>query len=689
MPSLSTNAIRTSSRLVLAAFILVIFMSGNVCAFSLSSLVPSEGDFNLGQWQGGAAGAYEWDDTQTSSSGGSTSVTRNRFDEIFYLRNNGSYFIDPRLLVSSSGCNFDFFQEDDKYSSSTGHTNGTLIGWDTNYTLLPEMPYTATFFSHRTQTDNSTDFGGTTDSTDQIIGAIASLRENSFLSGAFPHFSGDVYANEIESDQTTSQLGESYKNDETRDTVGADGYKGFETADLDVNWQFINDKYTGSARYSFITNWLSTNYSLDFGPTLNRNWTSQISYLTRSGEGTDESFLYGDEKLRIDHFKNLSTIYEYLVTYNDSNGQSDLSNNANFQVQYRPFRNLVSTFTLQGFYETLSPGGHLDFGAVELNQDYTHPIPLGGILSLGGDGRYEIDQNHTSGPITVLNEQHTAPAFFGPGIGFDLNNPLVVTSTIVMYDTRGGARIATTPGVDYVIAAQGQFTQIVILPTTLVILPGDPLVVNYSYVAGVSGRYSTTTLEGDVGLTFSWIALSFAHTQSSESLQSGTGGEFLTSTHQETARVDLHKDLEWVDADTNALYQVYHTRSYESVLNYTMENFGQYLTFRPASSTTLRVDGTETFTDFTDPTKHTSALAFETALDRAFSGSGNYLTVFARALQLRESLEPTEKDYETGLRAEFRYGKFYVQPWFSWVQRSYFPTKVNDVRIMLRIGREL
>ncbi|MGO9124144.1 MAG: hypothetical protein ACLP6G_04575, partial [Terriglobales bacterium] len=92
---------------------------------------------------------------------------------------------------------------------------------------------------------------------------------------------------------------------------------------------------------------------------------------------------------------------------------------------------------------------------MEPSPSYNHSIPGGGTLTLGSDGRYEIDQNHTGGPITVLNEKHTAPAFFGPGIGFTLNNPFVVTSTIVMYDTRGGRRRVTTLGVDYNIVAQG------------------------------------------------------------------------------------------------------------------------------------------------------------------------------------------------------------------------------------------
>ncbi len=65
---------------------------------------------------------------------------------------------------------------------------------------------------------------------------------------------------------------------------------------------------------------MNLNYSLDFGPTLNRRWDSRINYLSRSGAGMSESILYADERLRIDHFKNLSTSYEYLLVDTEAQG---------------------------------------------------------------------------------------------------------------------------------------------------------------------------------------------------------------------------------------------------------------------------------------------------------------------------------------------------------------------------------
>jgi hypothetical protein len=659
-----------------------------VYAFSLASWVPSEGSFALGTWQGGIQLGYEWEDQQITQGGTTNGDERNRFDEDFYLRNNDFYILDPRLIDASAGGNLDFYQETDKFAGESKNSSGTLYGWDVIATLLEEMPYTGTFFSHRHEADISTDFGGRTDTVFENFGGILMLRQDSFLRYDLPYFYGDAYARQEESDQSTKQFGQTYVDDETRDVAGFDGYKGFETADLDFNYQFVNDSYSGSTPYSFVTNWADLDYSLDFGPTLNRRWDSQLSYLSRSGAGESEQFLYDDERLNIAHYTNLATNYENLFVYTDSNGQWNASDNVTAQLSYRRYRNLRNTLTLQGSYQ-LVPQGHTDFGAVETNSGYNHSIPWGGNIFLGSDGRYQIDQDHINGPISVLDEKHTAPPFFGPGIGFDLGSPFVVLSTIVMYDTRGGARIATRLGVDYITVQQGPLTQIVILPTTVVILPGDPLEVSYSYVVGPTGRYSTASWSADGGVTFGWIGMFYSHSQTSQKMQSGIGSQYLYSQHQENAQINLQKEWEWVGARGIALYQIYHIHSQVTgTFDYTLKDFGEYLTFRPGWNTLVHLDGNEMYTDYTDSGQTSSYLDFEASMDR-FLSSGDYFTAFAMAREVSQSGFPTETDYEAGIRANFQYGKIYIWPWFSWIEREYGPTKTNDPHLMIKIGRLL
>ena len=690
MPFLSTKALRTSSRLVMVVSIWVIFTSGNVCAFSLLDFVPSEGSFALGTLSGKLVGTYDWlDQRQTLTGGGSSDNVRTRFQEDLSVANSGSYILDPRLIEGSSGCDLGLFQEIDKFSGSNKYEDGTLISWDTNYTFFGDFPYTAILFSHRSQADTTTDFGGTTDSTNQNFGLLAMIRQDSFLREALPYFSGDAYAREEESDETTTQLGQTVKIDDTRDVVGVDADKGFQTADLDFSYQLVNDTLTGTNRISFSNSWSSLNYSLDFGPDLTRNWSSYLTYLGHSGGGTNESYLYDDERLKIDRFANLTSSYENVLSYTDTQGQSVTTDLATFALEYQLYRNLLTTFTLQGSYVAVSPGGHQDFAAVELSQGYNHSIPWGGTIFLSADGRYEIDQSHVSGPVTVLDEQHTAPSFFGPGLGFTLSSAFVVTSTIVMYDTRGGGRIPTTLGVDYVTVQQGPLTKIVILPTTVVILPGDPLAVNYSYAVAPNGRYSTTSLTASAGVSFGWIALSIAHQQTDQTMQSGVGSQYLYSQHQESGQMTLHHDWEWVAASANALYGIYHTQSQSTgIFDYTLQDYGEHLIFQPEwSTTTINVNGEQTLTDYTDqPKSHTTDLDYEAELER-YLPSGDALTAFVRLRQLTETAFPTETDYEAGVRGYFQYGKIFFSPWFTWKDRTYGTTKTESIRVLLRIGR--
>ncbi len=497
-----------------------------------------------------------------------------------------------------------------------------------------------------------------------------------------PYFSSSIDAQQEESDESTTQLGQTYKLDETRDILGYEADKGFQTADLDLYYQYISDSYTGSERFAFDTQWVNLNYSLDFGPDLNRRWDSLVNYYTSSGAFA-QSFLDADERLHIDHFENLSTTYEYLLSNSSAEGQTDTGQIGIFQLQHRLYQSLVTTLTLQGFYETLTQG-ELDSYAAELTPNYTRSIPWGGTLYLGGDGRYEIDDDRLSGSqITVLNEPHGAT----PG-GFTLNHPFVATSTIVLVDIRGGGKIPCQLDIDYDIAELGPLTQIVSIPTSQIIQPGDPLEVSYSYDVAAHGRYSTTTLVGDAGMAFSWIDFNLQHEQIDQSLLSGQGGQFLYNQRQDGGRVEVHHEWEPVDARATALYQTYDSSSELFSLKYTLQNYGQYLTFRPGWDLALRFSGNEMFTNYTSPRRQTTSTDFETALDR-FVGAGNYFSVYGRIRTLTDSQFPTQTYIEAGLRSHWQWGKIHFEPSFSWTDTKYGPLETTDPYLILRIGRYL
>ncbi|MFZ0888019.1 MAG: hypothetical protein WA005_06175 [Candidatus Binataceae bacterium] len=641
-----------------------------------------EGSFALGEWTGQLAAGYEWEQQEIQGpSGPSSEVTRNRYDEDVQLRNEGFYLIDPRLVEASAGVNLDFFQEDDKSSiAGSGTQNGTLIGYDVSTVFLGQEPYTAAFSANRNENVTSTLFGGRTDSTNQSFGLTGKLREYSFLRDVVPYFSSSIYLRQDEADESTTQLGQTFKLDETRDSLAYEADKGFQTADLNFNYQFVSDRYTGNNTFSFSTQWANLNYNLDFGPNLNRRFDSRVSYYTSSGAFA-QSFLYADERLHIDHFQNLSTTYEYLLSDISSQGQRDTSQTGIFQLEHRLYQNLTTLLTLQGFYDTLTQGQR-DFYAVELTPSYSHSIPWGGTLYLNGSGRYEIDDNHLSGSqIPVVNEEHTATPS-----GFTLNNPFVVVSSIVVVDTRSG-RVPCQLDRDYDVIAEGTLTEIVPIPTSPIIRPGDPLEVSYSYQVATQGQFSTKILLAGAGMSFSWINFDYQHQQTDQTMLSGQGGQFLYDLQQDQGRIDVHREWESVDARANALYQTYDSTSGLFTLKYTLQNYGQFLTYRTPWSMVLRLNAQEMFINYT-PQRETQSRDFEATLDRFF-GPGNYLSAYGRLRTITDSEFPTQQYLESGLRVHWQWGKIHAEPAFSWMVTKYGPLKTTDPHLILRIGRYL
>jgi hypothetical protein len=661
----------------------VLMFSADAWAFSLLGL-PQEANFALGEWQGSVEGGYEFEDQQVNNAGTSgLSLIRNRYDERFDVRNEGYSLIDPRLLEGSAAFSMDFYQEQDKYAGRNASINGLLYGYDLSDTIFGQRAYTATVFSNHHEAQMSTEFAGRTDVTTSSTGLIANLRDYSFLREVLPYFTSTLDAREVESDETTSQLGYTYKLDETRDIVTYDALKGFQTADLDFYYQYLDDRLRGTNNLAYQTSWAGLDYSLDFGPTLNRRWDSRINYLTRSGE-INESYVSVDEILRIEHFRNLSTVYQYLLNRIEAGSAGTTTDQtAIFTLNHQLYKNLSSVLILEGDYETLPGGRTYDYMA-ELGEGYTRSIPLGGTFYLDGDGLYEVtDDSISGGKVSVIDEPHIAGAH---GAGFFLKNPFVVQSTIVIYDTRGGGRIPTVRGVDYDVFSVGDLTQIVVLPTSIVIASGDPLAVSYVYQTAPSARYQTTSLTATTGVNFRWIDGSYQHQVIRESLLSGQAAQaFLYDATSDTAKVAVHKEWERIGARASALYEDYNS----SMLSFRLQSYGGHVFIRARWRTTFTADANEILTDYTSPNRsRTSTDQFQLTLDH-YTEAGNRWSAYGRMLQMQDSFFPTETELDAGLQGYWTYGKFQVVPIASWINVKWGAVKTNDLRFQLRITRFL
>jgi hypothetical protein len=265
---------RLSGPLLFAMLCAAIALSAEkVLAFSLQDY---EGDVQLGQWQGELDGGYQFEDQTSSSPTSSSSETRDRFDEVMKVSNDGFYVIDPRLLAGDAGLNLDFYQEQDRYSHGPGsYMDGLLWGYNLDTTLFPQWPENVTVYGHQNQSVSNTTFGGRTQVDSSNFGLLAQVLEDSVLKDhGLYYFSSRLSVREEEFDDKTTQLGSKFQLDQNGDIVDYTAEKGFQTADLRFHYEFENERDTGTYHLDFQTQQANLRYSQDFGPNLNRNWDS-------------------------------------------------------------------------------------------------------------------------------------------------------------------------------------------------------------------------------------------------------------------------------------------------------------------------------------------------------------------------------------------------------------------------------
>ncbi len=664
---------------LLLAVVVMAMMAPRASEAGGFSFSDYEGGFALGKWEGTLEGGYEWED-QTSQTPGTPEFTvfRDRRDEDLQIANRGFYLLDPRLLTGSAGLNLDFFQEQDRLSGNQNNSqHGTLVGYDFSSSILSDKPYTATFFANQTQNVSNSDFAGRTETSSSNLGAVANLREQSILREmGFPYFTSQLELTRGTTNESNTVQGRTFKLDETRDNLTYQADKGYETADLGFRYQLTNVSQTGTNDLSYANQQIDLNYSKDFGPNLNRRWDSRISYSNRTGNTGNDSSLWIDEGLRIDHYENLYSNYRYLLTRNDNEGAATTNQDVTASVGYRLYRNLTNELTAEGRLTTL-PQGRQTMYAGQWNSHYQRKLPWSGNFFLTTGGRYEVDDNNLSNSqISVVDEMHTAVS-----VGFTLNNPFVVVSSIVIYDTQTG-RVPTTPGVDYDIVAEGNLTQIFPLPTSTIIKPLDPLAVTYDYQVAPSIRYSTLSKFANVGVSFPWVELFFAHEDYKQTLLSGSGNGFLENRDDNTARLDLHREWGPLTARAGGSYEILDSTN----LSYKRKMLEQNLSLRSYWGIMLNMGANESWTDFTQPVRRQQVRDFRVSADR-YGWGGGYTSLFADMRTIEDTEVPTQDDREAGVRARWILGKLTIAPQLSWRNRTWGGTKSDDLRIELRITR--
>lgn len=656
---------------------------------ALSMLPPAGADaqepggLRLGAWGGEVEVGYAGEHQQTRTDDGPVNDFRHRrLHERLGVRNQGFSLLDPRLITGNLGLTFDLYHDRDRFDGTELSRRGELRGYAFDSTFLADKPASATVYANRNQNSLTQPFGGRTDIDFENRGLALRLREDSFLRDrGVPYFDSTVRAYQEHLTESTTGFGQTFQREELRNVLSFEGHKGFETSDLDVRYELNDLDNLAFPAGSFQTRTAGVNYGLDFGSGLASRWDSRLLYTNRTGL-SPTTFFNADERLRVDHNKNLFTDYRYLFTRMETQAGTTDTQNAIFHAQHRFRRNLTTNVLVSATHQDL-PAGTRSSRAGQLDFNYQRSLPWDGRVFARFGGRKQVDENQaTASQNNAVDEPHAAPAPLGGGAGFLLDQPFVVVATIVVVDTRGGARLATSPGIDYDIVQEGDRVRIIPLLGSLVIQPGDPLAVSYTYEFDPSIVYSTDSAWLNGGVDFRWIAFSLGHEQSDQTLRSGSDGRFLEDRRRDTAQLELRGD--WQNAQGQAGFAF--TRYDATRLAYTQRRFNQRVAYHPVPRVVLALNAEESFTDYSLPERQSDTRSRGLTLDWLAPGGWSTTTFVGRRVY-KDSVLPTETIDEASFRARLNYGKLEIVSIIALNDRTRGTFQTLDRRFDLRLTR--
>lgn len=518
---------------------------------SLLAALPSVNSWGAIDWQIGRgrwSGALGMNYIQSGFSSGNDdrSVTgaTQTLQETLGVQGNGLYVLDPRLVKVDLGLNLSHNQSNysslAEGSSSEGGTTDRVLGYNLDANILSNKPYPAKLYANRIQNQTSHNFGGLTVGTNENRGFSLQLKEDSLLNEwGGPWFSALLSASQQRSQSTTTYFERIFRSDQTYRSVAVSADKGFKTADLHFQYQAHQQSNALIEQPSNLSQNASLIYSLDFGPGLNRTFSSSLFY---AASRTPEPFniLTASETLHIDHYQNLSTDTSYSLSREETGGIVSVSQDGSFSVSHTLFQNLSTSASLNGNQSNI-PAGTMTFYSGQISQNYRHSLPGGGSLGLNWSGGYQRSSNAlNSGAIPITREPHPAPAEFAPG--FQLNKPFVMVDSIKVFNVKNGVH-ELLPASAYKILEEGNFVRIAPIyldindPNPL-IKPDDKLEVEYTYQVDARLENETRDLGYGINVGYGWIAGGYQHQQTEQNPLTGES-RFLSSSQTDNVNLGL------------------------------------------------------------------------------------------------------------------------------------------------------
>jgi hypothetical protein len=548
--------------------LLLVLLSGTPCASSWAI----DWQVGRGQWQGDVSLGGNLRRSTSENAGNSTSGSAYRLQETLRVQGSGLYLVDRRLVNASLGLNIGFNQYQYSGSSASGSSDAQVLGYNFSASILELKPYPIQIYANRSQIDANLDYGGRSSGTFENRGFRVDLSEDSALKEwVGPWFSASLSAREESREQSDTFFDRVTVFDQTRRTVEASVQKGFTTSDLRLRYLGIDQSSTAQAQAGNRLQVANANYNLDFGPGLNRNFDSNLSYATRNTL-LPSSTLTATESLRINHFNNLVSDYGYSYTRDEAESVVTVSHTGNFAVEHNLYDNLTTRLALQADRGEV-PAGTLSAYRGNFSQSYRHSLPGSGSLGLNWAGNYQRNSAALSVGIINTTENFTAsgPADpTNPNPSYRLSKPFVIESTIRVFNVQNAPNEPElVPGADYTVEVIGNATFITPkfkFPSSPndPVVAGDRLKVTYDYELDANLESETRGVGYGVSVGYGWYGGSYSHQQSESKVLSGEARFLSDSTQDDSIFFYMNGTL--LDFATSAIAS--HVRSSTSSVGF-------------------------------------------------------------------------------------------------------------------------
>jgi hypothetical protein len=516
--------------------------------------------FGRGRWTGGVGLRYDQTSQTKESAGSSSSTSSRNLRESVRVQGTGLYVLDPRLVNASLGLQLSLSQSSYSGSFSGSGSADQVIGYNLDASILEQKPYPMQFYANRSQSESNQDFGARTEGTFENIGFTLKLKEDSFLQNwGGPWLSADLRVRQERRQDTTSYFERVSERDQSQSTVEISADKGFTTADL--RFRYLANELSSAALAQPSSRSQSANlfYTVDFGPGLNRNFGSSLSYSTSSGL-LPSNTLATAQTLHIDHLTNLSTDYNYSFSNEEIEGASTTQHTGSFLLAHRLYDNLTTSVAVSGNQVSLPVGTLTNFSG-QLSQSYQHSLPGGGGLSLNWSGGYQRDINALSVDRRNFTEEFKVTAPPPLNEVFQLVRPFVDASSIRVFNVQDPLDVRPLVlGTDYTVELFGNVTYITLIFNPL--SPVKEIRVFYDFELDSSLEYETLSAGYGVAVDYGWIGVTYQHQLIDRNPLVGEA-RFLSSSHSDSFGLSLRG--EWRGLQTSA--RANHVRTFRTELS--------------------------------------------------------------------------------------------------------------------------